>query len=197
MTKRITAFERNRLHKLNADGLDKAYAKRDILYHIEGDTMYIAGTDNLQDVHDDITKVHMFGSLTDAERYKMVKPILNKNPQITKLVGHSLGGVTALRLQTEYKKEGRDFEVTTYGAPVMGFWPGNNTRYRHPGDPISIFDLGKTHNILVASANPLTLHSYKGYAYDFTNHDITPVEPQITIPNLVNKVQTDSSYQTS
>ena len=197
MTKRITAFERNRLHKLNADGLDKAYAKRDILYHIEGDTMYIAGTDNLQDVHDDITKVHMFGKLTEAERYKMVKPILDKNPQINKLVGHSLGGVTALRLQTEYKREGRDFEVTTYGAPVMGFWGGNNERYRHPGDPVSMFDLGKTHNVLVASTNPLTLHSYKGYAYDFTNHDITPVEPQITIPNLVNPVQTNNSYQTS
>ena len=79
----------------------------------------------------------------------------------------------------------------------MGFWGGNNTRYRHPGDPISIFDLGKTHNVLVPSSNPLTLHSYKGYTYDFTNHDIKPVEPQITIPNLVNPVQTNNSYQTS
>ena len=81
MTKRITAFERNRLHQKNADGLDKAYAQKDLLYHISGDTMYIAGTDNLQDVHDDITKVHMFGKLTEAERYKVVKPILDKNPQ--------------------------------------------------------------------------------------------------------------------
>ena len=194
---KLTAYERNKIYKDNVYWFDKAYQNKFNYYYIKGDTMYIAGTDNMTDVHDDITKVPVWGKLTDSARYNMVKPILDKNPQIKKLVGHSLGGVTSLRLQTEYKKEGRDFEVTTYGAPVMGFWGGNNTRYRHPGDPISIFDLGKTHNVLVPSSNPLTLHSYKGYTYDFANHDIKPVEPQITIPNLVNKVQTDNSYQTS
>ena len=186
--------ERNEMHKDDAYFLDLAYKNKLNYYYIHNDTMYVAGTDNLQDVYDDITKVPKWGYITDSARYNMVKPVLDKHPQIKKLVGHSLSGIVALRLQKEMPE--RDFEVTTYGAPVFGYWSGKNTRYKHQFDPISMFDMGAKITP-IASVNPLTLHSYKGYTYDFTNHDITPVEPQITIPNLVNKVQTDNSYQIS
>ena len=207
---KLTAYERNKIHKDNAYWLDKAYQNKLNYYYIKGDTMYIAGTDNMTDVYDDITKVPAWGKLTDSARYNMVKPIIDKNPQIKKLVGHSLGAVTSLRLQEQMKD--RDFEVTTYGAPVIGFWGGKNTRYRHPGDMISSFDLSPfTHEILVPSVNPLTLHSYRGYTYNWDKENIAPapsfpinqkppsneLTQQITIPKNVNSVSTNNSYQTS
>ena len=197
---KMNARELNNFHKDNAYYLDLAYKNKLNYYYIKNDTMYIAGTDNLVDVHDDVTKVPAWGKIIDSARYNMVKPILDKNPQIKHLVGHSLGGLTSLRLQKEMPE--RDFEATTYGAPVIGFFGGKNTRYRHPGDPISMFDLGKTHNVLVASSNPLTLHSYRGYTYDFDKHDLKPVTtqpttPEITtqIPKSFNPVQTNNTYR--
>ena len=124
------------------------------------------------------------------------------------VVAHSLGGSTALRLQKEMSE--RDFEVTTYGAPVMGFFGGNNTRYRHPLDPISMFDMSPfTKSVPVLSINPLTTHSYKGYTYDYDKGNLAPKFPinqappsneltqQITIPKNVNSVSANNSYQIS
>ena len=160
--------------------------------------MYVAGTDNLQDVYDDITKVPKWGYITDSARYNMVKPVLDKHPQIKKLVGHSLSGIVALRLQKEMPE--RDFEVTTYGAPVFGYWSGKNTRYKHQFDPISMFDMGAKITP-IASVNPLTLHSYKGYSqhasvvYDFKKHSIQPANTETQIPKSFNPVQTDNTYR--
>jgi len=182
------------MHEDDAYWLDKAYNNKLNYFYIKGDTMYVAGTDNKQDVWDDITKVPKWGYLTDSARYKMIKPVLEKQPQIKTLVGHSLSGVVVLRMQKEHPE--RDYSVRTYGAPVFGYWGGKNIRYKHQFDPVSLFDMGA--NITpVASVNPLTLHSYKGYTYDFSNHDIKPVEPiesEIKIPNLTNPVQTNSTY---
>ena len=49
--------ERNEMHKDDAYFLDLAYKNKLNYYYIHNDTMYVAGTDNLQDVYDDITKV--------------------------------------------------------------------------------------------------------------------------------------------
>jgi hypothetical protein len=61
--------------------------------------MYIAGTSNLKDVYDDITKIPFFGTITDSTRYNQAKTALDLNPNITKIVGHSLGGSVALEFQ--------------------------------------------------------------------------------------------------
>ena len=184
--------ERNEFHKDNAYFLDLAYKNKLNYYYIKGDTMYIAGTDNMTDVYDDITKVPKWGYLTDSARYNHVKPVLDKHPQIKKLVGHSLSGIVALRLQKEMPE--RDFEVTTYGAPVFGYWSGKNTRYKHQFDPISMFDMGAKITP-IASVNPLTLHSYKGYTYDFKKHSIQPANTETVVPKLFNPVQTDNTYR--
>ena len=202
--------DRNSMHEDDAYWLDKAYNNKLNYFYIKGDTMYVAGTDNKQDVWDDITKVPAWGKLTDSARYNMVKPVLDKNPEIKKLVGHSLGGITALRLQEQMPE--RKFEVTTYGAPVMGFFGGNNTRYRHPLDPISMFDMSPfTKSVPVLSINPLTTHSYKGYTYDYDKGNLAPKFPinqppppnelvqqnYNSIPKNFNSVSTNNSYQTS
>ena len=89
--------QRNEIHKDDAYFLDLAYKNKLNYYYIHNDTMYVAGTDNAQDVWDDVTKVPKWGYLTDSARYKMVKPILDKNPQVKTLVGHSLAGTVVLR----------------------------------------------------------------------------------------------------
>ena len=121
-------------------GLDKATAAHDKVY-VHGNTMYVAGTSNLQDVWDDF-KIP-FGKTSQAQRYKDADALLAKNPQVSNLVGHSLGGATVLEMQKNHGD--KTFKTNTYGAPAVSFTtPDNkdNHRYRNYGDPISIFDRG-------------------------------------------------------
>ena len=121
-------------------GLDKATAAHDKLY-VHGDTMYVAGTSNFQDVWDDF-KIP-FGKTAQSQRYKDADALLAKNPQVSNLVGHSLGGAAVLEMQKNHGD--KTFKTNTYGAPAVSFTtPDNedNHRYRNFGDPISIFDRG-------------------------------------------------------
>ena len=201
-------------HQRNQMGLDRAYKNsKGILPYIEpeGDTLYIAGTQNAQDVYDDVMNVPFWGDMKKAERYKTAEVYLNSNPQIKRLVGHSLGGSVVLALQKNNPE--RNYEVVTYGAPVIvGLDPFRDNkfkvqRYKHTGkeglsDPISAFDMGAKITP-INNENPLTLHSYKGYVYNWDSHNIKPnetkpvIQPEISMPKLVNQVRTDSSHQTS
>ena len=70
------------------------------------------------------------------------------------VVGHSLGGAVALKMQTR-----------TYGAPVfdpLGMHPGD--RYRSYGDPVSIFDRGAKSSLTRPSANISLFHGYDATA---------------------------------
>ena len=188
-------------HQRNQLGLDRAYKRgKGILPYIESDsdTLYIAGTQNEQDVYDDVRHVPPlpWSDMKQTERYKTAEIYLNSNPQIKRLVSHSLGGSVALALQKNYPE--RNYEVVTYGAPVfVGLDPFRDKkfkvqRFKHIGheaqsDPISSLDMFAT-IVPIDSENPLTLHSYKGYVYDWDNHDIKPsetkpvIEPNYNIP---------------
>ena len=87
----------NNFHKLNEIGLNKAYNNNKI--HVDGDTLFIAGTSNLKDAYDDITKIPFYGSTMDSTRYDQAKTVLDSNPHIKNLVGHSLGGSVSLEIQ--------------------------------------------------------------------------------------------------
>ena len=203
-------------HQRNQLGLDMAYSrKKGPLPYIfaERDTLYIGGTQNAQDVYDDVRHVPWWGDMKQTERYKTAETYLKSNPQIKRLVSHSLGGSVSLALQKNYPE--RNYEVVTYGAPVIGGldpFRGDFKveRYKHIGregqsDPISMFDMF-ANAVPINSENPLTLHSYKGYVYDWDSHNIKPseskptaIQEQITtkIPNLVNPVQTNNTYRIS
>ena len=202
-------------HQRNQLGLEMAYKmKNNPLPYIfpERDTLYIGGTQNAQDVYDDVRHVPWWGDMKQTERYKTAETYLNKNPQIKRLVGHSLGGSVGLALQKNYPE--RNYEVVTYGAPVFGgLDPFRDKKFKvqrfkhvgknvHEPDPISFWDMG-AEITPIDSGNALALHSYKGYVYDWDNHNIKPsetkpvIEPEISMPKLVNQVRTDSSYQTS
>ena len=81
----------------DAQGLERAYQHGD--YYIHGNTMYIAGSHNLQDWYDDVTRTPVWGDLRNSARYKAAKVALMENPQVKTVIGHSLGVSVGLELQ--------------------------------------------------------------------------------------------------
>ena len=73
-------------HISDIDGLRKAYASKSGT-HIHGNRMYIAGTRNLRDVVDDIGLP--LGLTRYGDRFKSAKNVLDENPQVEQLIGHS------------------------------------------------------------------------------------------------------------
>ena len=144
----------NNFHKLNEIGLNKAYINHNKI-HVDNDTLYIAGTSDLKDVYDDVTKIPFYGSVMDSTRYNQAKTVLDSNPHIKNLVGHSLGGSVALELQ----KHNQKMTSTTYGAPILQIGTKQGNRYRFPFDPISYLDNGAI-TVNKFSINP---HSYSNY----------------------------------
>ena len=155
-TKHIGFHNNYNFHKINEIGLNKAY-QADKKLHVDGDTLFIAGTSNKQDVWDDITKVPFYGSVKDSQRYKDAEEVLKANPQVKNIRGHSLGGSVTLELDKKHKDK---FNTTTYGAPVVQLSSKKGQRFRHLGDPVSMFDNGAI-NVPKFNFNP---HSYTGYA---------------------------------
>ena len=83
------------------------------------------------------------------------KQHLDANPNITNLVGHSLGGSVILDIQKNKSK----MTSTTYGAPVIQIGTKQGNRYRFPFDPISYLDNGAI-TVNKFNINP---HSYSNY----------------------------------
>lgn len=166
-------------------GLSRAYSQGDT--YARGDTLYIAGSHTAKDWYDDVTKVPFYGDLRNATRYQAAEKALKANPNIKRVVGHSLGGSVALELQKQYPY----LQSRTYGAPVWDpfgtdrmphdQWvklgkpssipePGTVERYRNLADPVSIFDGSATNSI---KGNPLDsfslTHDYSNIATKFTS----------------------------
>ena len=133
-------------------GLDQAYQTTEGTY-TKGDTLYIAGTKSFGDVLDDIAIP--LGLTNTTARHRDAALVLNANPRIRRVVGHSLGGAVALQLQKESPK----LEAVTYGAPAFSL-SGSADRHRELGDPVAALDFGATSS-LPTSWNP---HNYSRLA---------------------------------
>ena len=154
-TKNIGFNNNNNFHKLNEIGLNNAYNNVNKV-HIQGDSLFVAGTSDLKDVYDDVSKIPFYGDIKNSTRYNQAKSALDANPNVNKIIGHSFGGSVALEIQ----KDNNKFNSTTYGAPVVSLNPfvkGN--RFRFAFDPISYLDNGA---ITVNKFN-LNPHSYTNY----------------------------------
>jgi hypothetical protein len=106
----------------------------------------VAGSSNERDAWDDL-KIPIQKTAW-AKRYQDADALLKENPQVTNLVGHSLGGSAVLELQKNHTE--KTFKTNTYGAPVASLTvPDNvdNHRYRNYGDPVSMFDRGAESNV--------------------------------------------------
>ncbi len=112
-------------------GLDRAYADPRKVY-MEGDSMYVAGTSSLGDVADDLALP--LGLTKGTQRYIDAERVLQSNPKIRRVVGHSLGGAVSLELQ----RARPELETRTYGAPAVSMTTGE--RYKSASDPVSFLD---------------------------------------------------------
>ena len=74
-------------------------------------------------------------------------------------MGHSLAGSVNLELQKQHP--GKDYDVTTYGAPVLQMGGQKYKRFRKAGDLISGLDDGAI--TYKGSMNPKEAHSYTNY----------------------------------
>ena len=146
----------NTFHHRNQIGLDSAY-KSDNKISIKDDTMFLAGTSNLQDVWDDL-KIPL-GLTKFSQRYQDADNLLKSNRQIKNIVSHSMGGIVSLELQKQHPN--RDFDITTYGAPVLQMGGQKYKRFRHAGDLISGLDDGAI--TYKGTINPKVAHKYSGY----------------------------------
>ena len=98
----------------DSEGLSKALNAPNSVF-IDGNRMYIAGTHNLRDVWDDVSKIPFWGDLRNSERYQQAEAALKDNPQVNTVIGHSLGGSVALEIN---KQNNNQFKTRTYGAPI-------------------------------------------------------------------------------
>ena len=149
------------------EGLEKAYSLTDKVY-VHGDTMYVAGTSYLRDAWDDL-KIP-FSQTAKAQRYIDADAMLAKNPQVTNLVGHSLGGVSILELQKNHPET--KFRTNTYGAPAASIQaPDNidNHRYRNDLDPVSMFDAGADSNYKASAAKTMAMAIFSGNPESIVN----------------------------
>ena len=110
----------------------------------------------------------------------MAKKTLQDNPQVTRVVGHSLGGAVALELQKEFP----NLESRTYGAPAfeptgLERWQkGNVERFANMYDPVTIFDNSATRTNQMSSTNDKS--SWFGHNYDAVSSTFKSGNPEMT-----------------
>ena len=170
-------------------GLQTAYNKDTGLFTLDN-TLYVSGTGGksgfTHKVGDFLTDIFQIPTHTvnHSEKYRDVMAELNKNPNITRLVGHSLG---ASVIQEINNRNNQKYITTTYNAPFMAFGDrgGKNPhhlRFRNKGDPISSLDRDA---IQVETGNwqPLENHKFQNMktqgTYEFGVDDGVEVRNQI------------------
>jgi pimeloyl-ACP methyl ester carboxylesterase len=143
-------------------GLTRAYAAPDSIY-VRGDVAYVAGTqisrygENVRDMIDDI-KIPLRGTRT-TYRFSQLQKALKAHPEVTHLVGHSLGGAVILEAA-----RGTSLKTTTYGAPVTDVLPKTlleeaPMRFANRGDPVAMMD-SKAQSSTNGLGNP---HSFDNF----------------------------------
>jgi hypothetical protein len=150
----------NNVHHTNRLGLAKAYQSNKST-HIDGDTMYIAGTKGAKDWYGNFTKLPV-GLTKNADRYSDAVDALRANPQVKNIVVHSLGSSVAVELTKQHPDKQLELKAL-YASPFIDF--GSKThgnRYRHRFDPISMLD-GNSKTVDIGLVSPLKSHSYDNY----------------------------------
>ena len=91
-----TDEEWRQFHKMNEEGMAKAYASKDG-YFKDGNKLFNAGTRDFQDVLD--WRKILMGNFKDSKIYKNIEPVFRENKDIDYVVGHSAGGSATLELR--------------------------------------------------------------------------------------------------
>ena len=167
-------------------GLKNAYDSPSGLYKT-GKTLYISGTTGkdgsiTRDILDDL--IHLPSrSAENTEKYKDAIKMLNKSPEITRLVSHSLGSAVVNRIN---ELQPNRFETTTYATPAVkpkrkGKQDPRHRDYRNPNDPVSVLD-GYAITSDFNDTNPIVSHGFSNFA----GNGLIRIRPSTNISNGIN-----------
>ena len=167
-------------------GLKNAYDSPSGLYKT-GKTLYISGTTGkngsiTRDILDDL--IHLPSrNAENTEKYKDAIKMLEQSPEITRLVGHSLGSAVTNTLDQNFPNR---FETTTYATPAVkpkrkGKQNPKHRDYRNPNDPVSILD-GYAITSDFNDTNPLVAHGFQNFA----GNGLIRIRPSTNISNGIN-----------
>ena len=167
-------------------GLKNAYDSPSGLY-VTGKTLFISGTTGkdgsiTRDILDDL--IHLPSrSAENTEKYKDAIKMLEKNPQITRLVGHSLGSAVTNTLNQNFPNK---YETTTYATPAVkpkrkGKQNPKHRDFRNPNDPVSVLD-GFAITSDFNDTNPLVAHGFANFA----GNGLIRIRPSTNISNGIN-----------
>ena len=167
-------------------GLKNAYDSPSGLYKT-GKTLYISGTTGkdgsiTRDILDDL--IHLPSrNAENTEKYKDALKMLEQSPEITRLVGHSLGSAVTNTLDQNFPNR---FETTTYATPAVkpkrkGKQNPKHRDFRNPNDPVSILD-GYAITSDFNDTNPLVAHGFQNFA----GNGLIRIRPSTNISNGIN-----------
>ena len=167
-------------------GLKNAYDSPSGLYKT-GKTLYISGTTGkdgsiTRDILDDL--IHLPSrSAENTEKYKDAIKMLEQSPEITRLVGHSLGSAVTNTLNQNFPNK---YETTTYATPAVkpkrkGKQNPKHRDWRNPNDPVSVLD-GYAITSSFDDPNPLIAHGFQNFA----GNGLIRIRPSTNISNGIN-----------
>ena len=164
-------------------GLKNAYDSPSGLYKT-GKTLFISGTTGkdgsiTRDIIDDL--IHLpTRSAERTEKYKDAIKMLEQSPEITRIVGHSLGSAVVNTLDQNFPNK---FETTTYATPAVkpkrkGKQDPRHRDFRNPNDPVSALD-GYAITSSFDDPNPLVAHGFANFA----GNGLIRIHPSTRISN--------------
>ena len=167
-------------------GLTNAYRSPSGLYKT-GKTLYISGTggkdgDFEKDWIDNFTKLP-FRNAHNTQKYKDVMEALKKNPDVSRLVSHSLGSAVVNKINEEQPNR---FATTTFATPTIkprrkGKQNPRRLDFRNPNDIVSVLD-GYAETSSFSDWNPIIAHTYK----NFEGQGMWHIRPTTRISNGIN-----------
>ena len=149
-------------------GFKFAYG-RDTGIFVDNNTMYISGTggkdgfgSKVNDVFSDIFLLPTHNTQF-SQKYQDVVKELEKNPQVNRLVAHSLGSAVVQEINN---RNNNKYVSTVYGSPFVNI-RGNggaknprHLRFRNKSDPISMLDRDAI-QVDAHTKNPVKAHSFE------------------------------------
>ena len=167
-------------------GLKNAYDSPSGLY-VTGKSLFVSGTTGkdgsiTRDILDDL--IHLPSrNAENTEKYKDAIKMLEKNPQVTRLIGHSLGSAVVNTLNQNFPNK---YETTTYATPAVkpkrkGKQNPKHRDFRNPNDPVSVLD-GYAITSDFNDTNPLVAHGFQNFA----GNGLIRIRPSTNISNGIN-----------
>ena len=167
-------------------GLKNAYDSPSGLYKT-GKTLYISGTTGkdgsiTRDILDEL--IHLPSrNAENTEKYKDAIKMLEQSPEITRLVGHSLGSAVANTLDQNFPNK---YETTVYATPAVkpkrkGKQNPKHRDYRNPNDPVTVLD-GYAITSNFNDTNPIVSHGFSNFA----GNGLIRINPSTRISNGIN-----------